>query len=66
MYDLSAEYPLKMRVTGILAPTGTPDDLAVFTDVKTAWVIDGIGHGHDDLAATMEEGRNSRPRRRHR
>jgi putative ABC transport system permease protein len=50
IYDISAEYPLKMRITGILAPTGTPDDNVVFVDLKTAWVIDGICHGHENLA----------------
>lgn len=51
IYDISAEYPLKMRVTGILDPTDTPDDNVVFVDLKTAWVIDGIGHGHENLVA---------------
>ncbi|MBW2222787.1 MAG: hypothetical protein JRF54_00960, partial [Deltaproteobacteria bacterium] len=26
-----------------------PDDRAVFVDVKTAWVAEGLGHGHQDL-----------------
>jgi putative ABC transport system permease protein len=39
-----------MNVTGVLAPAGTPDDEAVFVDVRTAWVIQGLGHGHQDLA----------------
>ena len=30
-----------MTVTGVLAPTGTPDDDAVLVDIKTAWVIEG-------------------------
>jgi putative ABC transport system permease protein len=38
-----------MKVAGVLRPTGTPDDLAVFADVKTAWVIEGLAHGHQDL-----------------
>jgi len=33
-----------------LAPNFTPDDDAIFIDVKTAWVIEGLGHGHQDLA----------------
>jgi putative ABC transport system permease protein len=28
----------------------------VFTDVKTAWVIAGIGHGHDDVVTADAEG----------
>jgi len=49
IYDISAEYPLKLKITGVLEQTGTPDDRAVFTDVKSAWVMDGIGHGHEDI-----------------
>lgn len=49
LFDLDGVYPLEMVVTGVLAAAGTPDDGAVFTDVKTAWVIAGIGHGHDDV-----------------
>ena len=26
-------------------------NLAVFVDLKTAWIIEGLGHGHPDLAA---------------
>lgn len=48
VFDLAGVYPLKMRVTGILAPSGSPDDRAVFVDVKTAWIIQGLGHGHED------------------
>jgi putative ABC transport system permease protein len=49
VFDLAGVYPLKMKVAGVLRPTGTPDDLAVFADVKTAWVIEGLAHGHQDL-----------------
>lgn len=49
LFDLDGSYPLQMSITGVLAPTGTADDEAIFTDVKTAWVIAGIGHGHDDV-----------------
>jgi len=49
LFDLAGAYPLKTRVVGVLAPSGTPDDLAVFVDTKTAWVMLGIGHGHQDL-----------------
>jgi len=48
-FDMAGVYPLKMRVTGILAPNGTPDDDAIFVDLKTAWLIEGRSHGHDDL-----------------
>lgn len=49
VFDLAGIYPLKMRVTGILSPNGTPDDDAVFADLKTTWLIEGLAHGHDDL-----------------
>ncbi|MBL67549.1 MAG: hypothetical protein CMO74_03705 [Verrucomicrobiales bacterium] len=39
--------PLKMRVTGTLKRTHTADDAAIFTDLKTAWIIAGHGHGHE-------------------
>jgi putative ABC transport system permease protein len=50
LFDLAGVYPLKMRVVGVLAPSHGPDDLAVFVDIKSAWVIEGLGHGHQDLA----------------
>ena len=52
LFDLAGIYPLKMRVAGVLAPSGSPDDRAVFVDIKTAWVIEGLVHGHQDLAET--------------
>lgn len=48
-FDMAGVYPLKMRITGILAANGTPDDEALFVDLKTAWLIEGRSHGHDDL-----------------
>jgi putative ABC transport system permease protein len=50
VFDVAGTYPLKLSVVGELAPTGTRDDEAVFVDVRTAWIIGGIGHGHEDLA----------------
>ena len=50
LYDLGAGYPLRMSVVGVLAETDGPDDRAVFVDVKTAWILDGVGHGHVDPA----------------
>ncbi|MEO1549811.1 MAG: ABC transporter permease [Pseudomonadota bacterium] len=49
LFDLAGSYPLQMTVVGVLAPTGRPDDDAVFVDIRTAWVIEGLGHGHDDV-----------------
>jgi putative ABC transport system permease protein len=49
LFDLAGVYPLKMKVVGVLEKSHTSDDLAVFVDVKTAWVIQGLGHGHKDV-----------------
>ena len=53
-FDLGGVYPLKMKVAGVLRPRHTPDDRAVFVDIKTAWVIEGLGHGHEDVAAARD------------
>ncbi len=50
VFDLAGVYPLKMKVAGVLERAFTPDDDAIFVDVKTTWVIEGLGHGHQDLA----------------
>lgn len=47
-YDLATAPPLKMLVRGVLAPTGTSDDDAVFVDLRTAWILEGLLHGHAD------------------
>ena len=49
LFDLAGIYPLKMKVVGVLKKAHTSDDLAVFVDLKTAWVIQGLGHGHQDV-----------------
>lgn len=54
LFDLAGAYPLKMTVAGILERSHTPDDQAVFVDLKTAWVIEGLGHGHEDLSRTRD------------
>ena len=56
VFDLAGVYPLKMNVAGVFAPNGTPDDEAVFVDVRTSWVIQGLGHGHQDLAEAGASG----------
>lgn len=50
LFDLAGVYPLRLHVVGTLHPSYGPDDRAVFVDVKTAWVAEGLGHGHQDLA----------------
>ncbi|MEO1238963.1 MAG: ABC transporter permease [Pseudomonadota bacterium] len=54
LFDLDGVYPLEMPVVGVLTPTNTPDDQAIFVDIKTAWVIQGIGHGHEDVVTAAD------------
>jgi len=54
-FDVAGTTPLKMRVVGVLEPTGTADDEGIFVDVKTAWVIAGIAHGHIDMTSPQAE-----------
>jgi putative ABC transport system permease protein len=49
VFDLAGVYPLRMEVVGVLAYSDSPDDDAIFVDFRTAWVIEGLGHGHMDL-----------------
>ncbi len=51
IFDISRTYPLKMHVAGVLGRRDAPDDRGVFVDLKTAWIIDGISHGHQDVTA---------------
>lgn len=50
VFDIAGVYPLKMTIAGVLDFAGTADDDAVFVDVRTSWIIQGLGHGHTDLA----------------
>ncbi|MCY4180152.1 MAG: hypothetical protein OXD48_07750, partial [Litoreibacter sp.] len=54
LFDLDGVYPLEMPIVGVLAPTNSPDDAAIFIDIKTAWVIQGIGHGHEDVVTAEQ------------
>ncbi|MEM1318171.1 MAG: ABC transporter permease [Pseudomonadota bacterium] len=54
LFDLDGVYPLEMPIVGVLEPTNSPDDEAVFVDIKTAWVIQGIGHGHEDVVTAEQ------------
>ena len=49
VFDLAGVYPLRMRVAGVLGFSDTADDDAIFVDVRTTWIIEGLGHGHQDL-----------------
>ena len=63
-FDLAGVYPLKMTVVGILEPAYSADDQAVFVDVKTSWVIEGLGHGHQDLESVESSAVMSRDKDR--
>ncbi|MCS1411008.1 MAG: hypothetical protein M2R45_04203 [Verrucomicrobia subdivision 3 bacterium] len=55
VFNIAGGYPLKMRVVGVLSRLDSADDEAVFVDIKTAWIIAGIGHGHMDLEAAADD-----------
>ena len=55
LLDLAGDYPLKMTVAGVFEKSGSPDDRAVFVDLKTAWIIQGLGHGHQDLESPEQK-----------
>ncbi len=63
LFNLAGPSPLNLRVTGVLAPTGTEDDTVVFVDLQTAWVLEGIGHGHSETngPVNVPPGANVRP-----
>jgi putative ABC transport system permease protein len=56
VFDLAGVYPLKLHVVGVLAYADTADDDAIFVDLKTTWIIQGLGHGHQDLATPEAAG----------
>jgi putative ABC transport system permease protein len=56
-FDVAGSFPLKMPVVGVLAPTGTADDDIVLVDLKTAWVIAGLAHGHENVNAAGDDDR---------
>ncbi len=45
-FEIARPPALKMRIVGVLARTGTPDDHAAFVDIRTAWLLEGLMHGH--------------------
>ena len=52
LFDIGGGYPLRLRITGILESSGTPDDEAVFCDLRTSWIIAGHGHVHIEVSGT--------------
>lgn len=53
--NLAGALPLMMRVSGVLAASGTADDDVVFVALETAWIIEGIGHGHEPQPGQSDE-----------
>ena len=49
LYDLSASYPIRLKVSGVLEKSNTADDEALFVNLQSSWIIEGIGHGHIKL-----------------
>ena len=49
LYDLSASYPIKLKISGVLENSKTADDEALFVNLQSSWIIEGIGHGHIKL-----------------
>lgn len=56
-YDITGPSAVVLHVVGILAETGTPDDRAVFVDLETAWLLEGIAHGHEDASEITDPGK---------
>ncbi len=54
LFDLAGVYPLKLKIVGVLERSYAPDDLGIFTDLKTSWIIQGLGHGHQDLTRVSD------------
>lgn len=51
LFSLSGSLPVRLNVVGRLAPTGTADDLVMFVNLETAWLISGLGHVHENPSA---------------
>lgn len=45
-YLVAGAAPVSLRVAGVLAETGGPDDRTIFIDLATAWLVEGLLHGH--------------------
>ncbi len=54
-YDLASAGAIRLRVAGVLAPSGTPDDDAIFTALETAWILEGRSHAHGDPARDIPD-----------
>lgn len=55
LFTLSGGVPVRLRVAGVLTPTGTADDASVFVSLETAWLIAGLGHSHANPSAAHDD-----------
>ncbi len=55
VFNIAGNYPLELKITGVLKESGSPDDTVIFVDLKTAWLIEGIGHGHQEISSQTPE-----------
>lgn len=53
-FDVTTPPSLKLQVAGVLQPSGGPEDNAVLVDLQTAWILEGLAHGHDDPQTLSE------------
>jgi len=53
-YDITGPSSIVLNVVGVLAEIGTPDDDAVFVDLETAWLLEGIAHGHEEASEVTD------------
>lgn len=56
LFSGSGGTPVRLSIKGVLAPTGTADDDAAFVSLETAWLIEGLGHGHANPEQSHAEG----------
>lgn len=54
LFALSGNLPVQLNIVGILASAGSADDMAIFVNLDTAWLIGGIGHAHERAPAARE------------
>lgn len=57
--NVAHDYAFKLAVVGVLKPSDSADDRAVFTDIKTAWTVEGLGHGHDNVIENTVNGQSA-------
>ncbi|MBO6513273.1 MAG: ABC transporter permease [Phycisphaerales bacterium] len=53
-YDITAPSAVMLRIVGVLHETNTPDDRVVFVDLETAWLLEGIAHGHASASSVRD------------